>query len=215
MRIGILGGGQLAQMLVLAGIPLGYRFLVLDPNPDAPAGHVAPLITAQYDDSRALDRLAAQVDIVTYDFENVPAGVARHLGEQVGVYPPGQALAAAQDRLAEKRLFGELGTATAPYRPVDTLEDLRRATAELGFPALLKTRRLGYDGKGQFLLREPADVGRAWEELAGRQLILEGFIEFEREVSLLCVRSTRDEVRFYPLVENRHRGGILRLSRAP
>ncbi len=215
MKIGILGGGQLAQMLVLAGIPLGYRFVALDPNPEAPAARVAPLINAEYDDPDALDRLADQVDVVSYDFENVPADVARRLAGHVEVHPPGQALAAAQDRLPEKRLFGGLGIDTAPYRAVDSRADLEHGVAELGLPALLKTRRLGYDGKGQFLLRRTDDVGQAWQHLRGQPAILEGFVEFEREVSLLCVRSTRDQVAFYPLVENRHRGGILRVSRAP
>ncbi|HYW92312.1 MAG TPA: 5-(carboxyamino)imidazole ribonucleotide synthase [Gammaproteobacteria bacterium] len=215
MKVGILGGGQLAQMLVLAGIPLGYRFVALDPDPNAPAGRVAPLIKAEYDDPDALDQLADQVDVVTYDFENVPAHVARRLAGHVEVHPPGNALAAAQDRLPEKRLFGTLGIDTAAYRPVDSREELEGAVARLGLPALLKTRRLGYDGKGQFLLRRRRDIDRAWEHLRGRPAILEGFVEFEREVSLLCVRSTRDEVAFYPLVENRHRGGILRVSRAP
>ncbi|MDY6942349.1 MAG: 5-(carboxyamino)imidazole ribonucleotide synthase [Pseudomonadota bacterium] len=215
MKIGILGGGQLAQMLALAGFPLGQRCVALDPKADAPAGQLVPLIVADYDDRAALDQLAAQVDVVTFDFENVPVESARYLSTRLPCFPPHLALEKSQDRLAEKSLFTDLDIPTAPYFPVDTREDLTEGVAALGLPALLKTRRFGYDGKGQFLLREAADLDRAWTELGGQALLLEGFVQFERELSIIAVRGRDGQTAFYPLSENQHSGGILRVSRAP
>ncbi|MEM8993393.1 MAG: 5-(carboxyamino)imidazole ribonucleotide synthase, partial [Acidobacteriota bacterium] len=213
MIVGILGGGQLARMMVLAGAPLGLRFVVLDPAPDACAGQVAPQIVAAFDDRGGLLQLAERADVITFDFENVPASSARLLAERLPIFPPPRALEAAQDRLSEKRLFASLGIETAPHVAVDHLDELERAVVELGFPAVLKTRRLGYDGKGQRVLRRPRDVESAWEELGSAALILEGFIEFDGEVSMLAARSTTGEQRFYPLTRNRHADGILRSSR--
>jgi len=213
--IGILGAGQLGRMLALAGYPLGLRFRFLDPAPDAPAGHMAEHIQAGYADAATLERFSAGLDAVTYEFENVPVAAARFLAERVPVYPPPAALEAAQDRLVEKTFFQNLGVATPPFAAVDSQADLDAAIAQLGLPAVLKTRRLGYDGKGQIILREPADAATAWATLGGAALILEGFVPFERELSLLAARSRNGETAFFPLIENHHRDGILRLSLAP
>ncbi|HEX7118043.1 MAG TPA: 5-(carboxyamino)imidazole ribonucleotide synthase [Longimicrobiales bacterium] len=216
MRVGILGAGQLGRMLALAGYPLGLRFRFLDPNAAAPAGPLAELVVADYDDADALRRFADGLDVATYEFENVPAAAADFLDGRVpAVHPHYEALAAAQDRLAEKNVFRRLGIPTAPFAPVDSRDDLARAVDAVALPAVLKTRRFGYDGKGQFVLRERADVDRAWAALGGSPLILEGFVDFERELSILAVRGRDGDVAFYPLVENVHRAGILRRSTAP
>lgn len=216
MRVGILGGGQLGRMLALAGYPLGLRFRFLDPNPDSPAGALAELVVADYDDPDALRRFAEGLDVVTYEFENVPAAAADFLDDHVpAVHPHYEALAAAQDRLAEKNTFRRLAIPTAPFEAVDSREDLARAIGTIGLPAVLKTRRFGYDGKGQFVLREPADLDRAWDALRGSPLILEGFVDFERELSIIAVRGRDGDVAFYPLVENVHHQGILRRSVVP
>jgi 5-(carboxyamino)imidazole ribonucleotide synthase len=215
MNIGVLGGGQLGRMLALAGYPLGLRFRFFDPSPQAPAGHLAELIFANYDDLKALERFAAGLDLVTYEFENVPATTASFLANRVAVYPPPPALETAQDRLVEKTLFRRLGIPVPAFAPISALSEFEDALKEVGLPAVLKTRRLGYDGKGQFVLRERGDVERAWEVLGGRPLLLEAFIHFDRELSILAVRGKDGENRFYPLVENHHKDGILRLSLAP
>ncbi|MDW8329639.1 MAG: 5-(carboxyamino)imidazole ribonucleotide synthase [Candidatus Bipolaricaulota bacterium] len=215
MRVGILGGGQLGRMLAIAGLPLGVRCWVLDPSPEAPARAVATHICADYRDRSALEQLVQAVDVITYEFENVPVESARALAELRPVYPPPRALAIAQDRLSEKTFFQSLGIPTPRFERVDTLEDLRNAVAELGLPALLKTRRGGYDGKGQYLMRGSDDIERAWGALGGVPLILEEHIAFERELSVIAVRSRAGECAFYPLIENYHREGILRRSLAP
>jgi 5-(carboxyamino)imidazole ribonucleotide synthase len=215
MKIGLLGGGQLGRMLALAGYPLGLRFRVLDLSPEAPAGQLAELMVADFNDTDALKRFASGLDLVTYEFENVPVDTARFLNRRVAVYPPPEALEAAQDRLVEKSFFERLGIPTPPFVRVDTWDDLRAGAARIGLPAVLKTRRFGYDGKGQFILRNAEDAPHAWQSLGGVPLILEGFIDFEREVSIIAVRGRAGEVRFYPLVENHHEHGILRLSLSP
>ena len=215
MRVGILGAGQLGRMLALAGYPIGMQFRFLDPSPDAPAFQLAERIVAPYDDSDALDRFAKDCDVVTYEFENVPVASARYLQQRVPVYPPPQALEAAQDRLTEKTLFQNLNIPVPPFLPVDSYADLRTAVDRIGLPCVLKIRRMGYDGKGQKTLLEEHDISSAWELLGGRPLILEGFVPYERELSLLAVRGRQGEEVFYPLVENHHAGGILRLSLAP
>jgi len=207
--IGILGGGQLARMMALAGHPMGHRFVFLDPAPDACAAALGELLVAPYDDQNALARLAQKVDVVTFDFENVPATSLAFLAQQIPVFPPPAALQAAQDRLVEKNLFRQLGISTADYMAVATRDDLTQAVAHLGLPAILKTRTAGYDGKGQWLLRNQIDVTNAWSELAGRAAILEAFIAFEREVSAVGVRGQSGETLFYPLAENTHRDGVL------
>ena len=215
MRVGIVGGGQLARMLALAGYPLGIQCVVLDPASDACAGQVAELIVSAYDDPKGLTQLAERCDVITFDFENVPQAAAEQLQQHSEVYPPPKALGIAQDRLSEKTLCNELGIKTAPYAAINDLSDLQTAAASIGLPAILKTRCLGYDGKGQQLLRTEDELQSAYETLGNVPLILEGFVPFEREVSLIAVRSRTEETAFYPLVENQHREGILRLSKAP
>lgn len=215
MTLGILGGGQLGRMLALAGHPLDIRCIVVDPAADPPAAAVAEHIRAAYDDPIALDRLAATSELVTYEFENVPVDAARRLVEHVTVLPPPAALAAAQDRLIEKSMFQRLGIPTAPFAPVDGEDDLRAGIREIGLPAVLKTRRLGYDGKGQAVLRRSSDVTGAWEGLGRVPLLLERVVPFEQELSILAVRGRDGATVCYPLVENHHRDGILRLSYAP
>ncbi|HWC05223.1 MAG TPA: 5-(carboxyamino)imidazole ribonucleotide synthase [Methylomirabilota bacterium] len=215
MKVGILGGGQLGWMLARAGDPLGIRCRFLDPSPEAPAGRSGELVRAAYDDAEALDRFADRLAVVTYEFENVPVGTARRLAERLPVLPPPRALEVAQDRLAEKQFFESVGIPVAPWRSVASLADLDQGVAELGFPVVLKTRRLGYDGKGQHVIRVAADVGRAWGRLGGAPLVLEGFVRFARELSILAVRGRDGSTACYPLVENRHAGGILRWSLAP
>ena len=215
MRVGVLGGGQLGWMLALAGDPLGIRCRFLDPSPDAPAGRVGELIVGGYEDRAALDRLAADLAIVTYEFENVPVASARHLADRTRVWPPPRALEVSQDRVAEKQFLESVGVPVAPWRSVGSRVELTRALAELGCPAVLKTRRLGYDGKGQQVIEVPADVERAWAHLGDAPLILEGFVRFDRELSILAVRGQAGATACYPLVENYHAGGILRRSLAP
>jgi 5-(carboxyamino)imidazole ribonucleotide synthase len=215
MRIGIIGAGQLGQMLALAGYPLAQRFLFLDSSADAPGGQVGPMITGAFDDPASLDRLAAETDLVTYEFENVPVAALAAVTKSRPCHPPVEALRISQDRLLEKELFGRLGIPTPAFRAVDSRADLRAAVAAIGLPCVLKTRRLGYDGRGQHYLRRPVDVAAAWKSLGGVPLILEGFVDFDREVSIIGARSTGGETRCYPLCGNTHREGILRVTLAP
>ena len=215
MTIGILGGGQLGYMLALAGYPLGLHFRFLDPSPEAPVGRIAQRVTADYTDQTALEKFSSGLELVTYEFENVPVEAARFLAERVPVYPPPLALEAAQDRLAEKDLFRKLGIATTEFAPVSNPSELDAAVKTLGLPAVLKTSRMGYDGKGQWIFRTAEDVAKAKAELPPVKLILERFVPFTRELSVLAVRSRTGESAIYPLVENHHRNGILRLSLAP
>jgi 5-(carboxyamino)imidazole ribonucleotide synthase len=208
----VLGGGQLARMLALAGHPLGVSLAVVDPAPDACAAAVAHHIRAAYDDPAALDALAARADVVTFEFENVPAAAAEQLAARVAVHPAPAALRVASDRAAEKALFRRLGMATAEYAVVDSLADLEQAVDRVGLPAILKTRSSGYDGKGQVLLRERHAVAQAWQQIGGQPAILEALVPFERELSIIAVRGRNGETRCYPLSENTHRAGILRLA---
>ncbi len=212
MKVGVLGGGQLARMLALAGYPLGQDFSVLDPGHGACSAAVAEQLHGDYVDQNLLTKLAEQVDVVTYEFENVPAAAVEFLADKVPVYPPQQALAIAQDRFKEKTLFAELDIATPAFAAVNSLEELQQAMSQVGWPAVLKTRSEGYDGKGQAVLRQPEDLAPAWQMLAGVAAIVEAFVPFEREVSILAVRSTTGEIVCYPLTENTHRDGILCLS---
>jgi 5-(carboxyamino)imidazole ribonucleotide synthase len=215
MTIGILGGGQLGYMLALAGYPLGLHFRFLDPSPEAPVGRIAHRVTSEYVDESALEKFAHGLEVVTYEFENVPVQAARFLAERVPVYPPAEALEEAQDRLREKTLFRRLGIPTTDFAAVSKPEEFDRAVREIGIPSILKTTRLGYDGKGQNLLRTKEDVEAVRRELPSVPLILEKFVPFARELSILGVRSVNGETAFYPLIENHHREGILRLSQAP
>ncbi|MCC7368300.1 MAG: 5-(carboxyamino)imidazole ribonucleotide synthase [Chloroflexi bacterium] len=215
MIVGILGGGQLGRMLALAGYPLGLRFRLLDPSPESPGGHLAELQVGPYDDPAALERFADGLTAATYEFENVPEIAARTLAARAPVYPPALALETAQDRLAEKRLFEQLGIPLPRYAVVGSLADLEAAVARLGRPSILKTRRLGYDGKGQVVIRDGDDLAAAWASLGGVACVLEERIPLRRELSVLSVRGRTGETAFYPLVENVHREGILRTSVAP
>ncbi|KQQ74738.1 phosphoribosylaminoimidazole carboxylase [Xanthomonas sp. Leaf131] len=217
--VGILGGGQLARMLVLAGAPLGLRFAVFDPAADACAGQVAPLQVGSFDDTAALAALAAQVDVITFDFENVPAASAQQLAAQVPVFPSAAALAVAQDRLSEKTLFRELGIPVPEFAAIDDRAGLDAALARIGTPCVLKTRRFGYDGKGQFRIKTLADADAAWDALGAQAakvgLIVEAFVPFQREVSVVAVRGRDGEFRAWPLTENWHVDGVLSASLAP
>lgn len=215
MKIGIIGAGQLGRMLALAGYPLGLRFVFLDQSSDAPGGQVGRIIPGAFDDPAKLAELAAEVDVVTFDVENVPVAAVEPIAGKKPFLPPVQALGASQDRLHEKTLFRQLKIPTPEFMAVDSIEDLRVAVENIGLPGVLKTRRLGYDGRGQFYLRKPADIEAAWQTLGTVPLIYEGFVDFSREVSIIGVRSTRGETMFYPLSANTHSQGILRYSIAP
>ncbi len=214
--IGVLGAGQLGRMLALAGYPLGLRFRFLDAAHEAPVKDLAEFVRADFSDADALDRFASGLEVVTYEFENVPVEAVERLSGRVPVYPPPAALRASQDRLDEKTIFRHLGIPTAPFVPVSTRADLDGALAEVGCPAILKTRRMGYDGKGQCLIRDPAAAEQAWQTIPkDTGLLLEGFVHFDRELSQIAVRGRDGRTVFYPLVENHHAEGLLRLSLAP
>lgn len=217
--VGILGGGQLARMLALSGAPLGLRFRVLDTVADACAGQFAPLIVGDYRDRAALAEFASQVDVATFDFENVPAESAQWLSDRVPVFPNPRALSIAQDRLVEKTLFRELGIPVPDFADVADRAALDAAIARIGTPCILKTRRLGYDGKGQFRIKSAADVDAAWDALGAQAetvgLILEAFVPFERELSVIAVRGRDGAFRTWPLTENWHVDGVLSVSLAP
>jgi 5-(carboxyamino)imidazole ribonucleotide synthase len=202
--VGILGAGQLGRMLALAGYPLGMQFRFLDPASDSPASRLADHIVAEYADKDALEKFTHGVDLITYEFENIPVETVSHLEKFVPVYPPPLALEKSQDRWVEKSFLYELGIPVPKF-----ISGLGSApTDEIGFPAVLKTRRMGYDGKGQSIVHSPAELAAEKTE----DSILEEFISFDRELSIIGVRNKSGEMRFYPLVENQHREGILRLS---
>ncbi len=212
MKVGILGGGQLARMIALAGYPLGVRFIFLDPSIGACATTLGTHLHGDYHDETLLAELAKRADVVTYEFENVPAKVADFLATNTQVYPSPKALAVAQDRLVEKEFLNDLGIPTAPYATVDSSDDLQVAMEKIGYPAILKTRTQGYDGKGQSVLKSAADLKSSWQKLEGLPAVVEGFVKFSREVSIVAVRSVSGELAFYPLSENVHKDGILRVS---
>ncbi len=209
MIIGIVGGGQLALMMALAGIPLGMRFIFLDPAEDACAAPLGEHLCGAYDDEQLLAYLADKADVVTYEFENVPPSAIDFLATRIAVHPSAQALATARDRLSEKSLFRDLAIPTVPFATVNSFDELQQAVNTIGLPAILKTRTLGYDGKGQFVLGDSSDLVTAWQALGGVPLILEGFANFQREISIISVRGHDGEIRYYPLSENHHRHGIL------
>ena len=217
--VGILGGGQLARMMALSGAPLGLRFLVLDSVADACAGQFAPMVVGDYTDEAALGEFASKVDVATFDFENVPATSAEWLSSHVPVFPNPRALGLSQDRLAEKTLFLELGIPVPDFADIPDRAALDAAVAQLGTPCILKTRRLGYDGKGQFRIKTPDDVDAAWKALGAQAstvgLILEAFVRFQRELSVVAVRGRDGEFRSWPLTENWHVDGVLSASLAP
>lgn len=212
MKVGILGAGQLARMIALAGYPLGLDFIFLDPSKDACANRLGKHLHGDYHDPQLLARLAEEADVVTYEFENVAAEVAEFLSSHTQVHPSPKALAVAQDRLVEKNFFRSIGISTPEYAAVDNLDDLERAMPVIGYPAILKSRRMGYDGKGQCVLKSESELAQAWQSLDGVQAIVEAFVPFDREVSIIAVRNVSGAKVFYPLSENLHRGGILRVS---
>ena len=212
MKIGVIGGGQLGRMLALAGTPLGQQFAFLDPAPDACAQALGEHIRADYSDTDHLRQLAEEVDVVTFEFESVPAETVAFLSQFVPVYPNAESLRIARDRWFEKSMFQDLGIPTPEFADIQSQDNLDAAVKRIGLPAVMKTRTLGYDGKGQKVLRHPDDVVDAFAELGSVPCILEGFVPFTGEVSLVAVRARNGETRFYPLVHNTHENGILKLS---
>ncbi len=214
--IGILGGGQLGRMLALAAAKLGLKCHVMSPDPQAPAFDVVHRVTcADYADTDALDRFTADVDVVTYEFENIPAETATFLSARKPVLPNPRILATTQDRLLEKTFVNACGIPTARFAAVDTPDGLKAALDTVGRPGVLKTRRFGYDGKGQALIRNGADPQAAWEEIGGQAAILEAFVPFEREISVIAARSAAGQVECFDVTENEHRNHILKTSRVP
>jgi 5-(carboxyamino)imidazole ribonucleotide synthase len=209
MIVGILGGGQLSLMLAEASKPLGISVVFIDPAPDACANRVARQILADYDDPAALEQLADLADVITYEFENVPSDAVRILSQQLEVYPPGNALATSQDRLLEKNKFVALDIPVPAFKAIDSVDELHEAVTGLGLPCVLKTRRFGYDGKGQAVIRSADDVIAAWQTIGQAPAILEAFMPFDREISVIAVRDPQGNHRTYPLSENIHINGIL------
>jgi 5-(carboxyamino)imidazole ribonucleotide synthase len=215
MTIGIVGAGQLGRMMALAGYPLGLDFLFLDRDKQTPGGQVSPILAGELTDRSLLGQLSQACEVLTFDWENIPVEALESLPGNARICPPLRALAAAQDRLSEKRTFELLGIPTTRYASVDSRESLALAVKSIGLPGVLKTRRMGYDGKGQFVLRNPADLDRAWEALGNSPLLYENLVPFDAEVSVIAVRGADGAVAFYPLNLNVHRAGLLRLTRAP
>jgi 5-(carboxyamino)imidazole ribonucleotide synthase len=214
-RVGIVGAGQLGRMLALAGYPLGIHCVFLDRSATAPAAQVAPILTGELEDAVQLAALAACSDVLTFDWENIAGKALAPLEKLTLVRPPRAALETSQDRLSEKALFSKLRIPVAAHAAIDSRQQLIRATRRLGLPGVLKTRRLGYDGKGQFVLRNRDQIDQAWAAIGGSGLIYEKFQEFSREVSIVGARSATGQTVFYPLSANSHGGGILHYSIAP
>jgi len=214
-RVGVIGAGQLGRMLALAGYPLGLRCMFLDRSADAPAAQVAPILTGELEDAVQLRVLAAANDVLTFDWENISGAALAPLETLTRVRPPRAALEVSQDRITEKALFSKLRIPVAAHAAVDDEAQLIRAVGKVGLPGVLKTRRLGYDGKGQFVLRTSAHIDEAWAALGGSGLIYEKFQAFSREISIIGARSAAGDIVFYPLSANTHGGGILHYSTAP
>lgn len=213
--VGILGAGQLARMLAQAGRPMGLKFIFLDPAQDSCAAEFGEHICADWDDEVALRQLAQRSDVVTFEFENVPDSTAKLIESLCPMYPPSRALFKSQDRMREKSMMQDLGIPVAPFQAVSSRPDLIAAVEEIGLPCVLKTRRFGYDGKGQVVLRFQEDLERAWQDLGDHELICEGFVPFDVECSIIAARATDGETVFWPLTQNLHRDGILAISMAP
>jgi len=213
-RIGVLGAGQLGRMLAIAGYPLGQKFGFYGTNDDEPSALLGHMYK-QSDDMSSLDKLVAYSDVITYESENTSIEQVREIAKTTPVYPAEKSLFTAQHRGREKAMFDQLHIPCAPYHIVDSLESLKIAVEEIGLPAVLKTTTEGYDGKGQFVLKEASQVDQAWSEIGGRELVLEGFINFQRELSIVAVRNANNEHVYYPLVQNVHHEGILRYTIAP
>ncbi len=215
MRIGIIGAGQLGQMLGFAGRELGVECRFLDPSDAPPAAVCGEVIRKPFDDAEALAELAETCDVVTYEFENVPVEALHEIEDKVPVYPPADALRYSQHRLEEKRVFDRLDIPLPGYRTIDSRDDMVDAVDALGLPCVVKTRRFGYDGKGQFVIRERTDIDDAWNALGGQPLIAEQWIPFDFELSCIGVRNVDGDIAIYPLARNVHVGGILHTSRSP
>ncbi|MEW5755116.1 MAG: 5-(carboxyamino)imidazole ribonucleotide synthase [Pseudomonadota bacterium] len=213
MKVGILGGGQLARMIALAGHPLGVACTFIDPAREACAAAVAEQVASPYEELAQLDSLTAECDVVTFEFEHIPAAALRYLESYDNVFPRPSAILVAQDRLREKTLFRDLGIPVPPFASIGSREEFDAAIATIGMPLVIKTRTLGYDGKGQKVIRCAADIEAAWAELGGQPLLAEGFVPFEREVSMIAARDRTGAVACYALSENVHRDGILRVAR--
>ncbi len=214
-RVGIIGAGQLGRMLALAGYPLGLRCEFLDRDANTPGGQVAPILVGELDDPALLAELAARSDVLTFDWENIPGKALAPLRRLTTVRPSPSALRVSQDRLLEKALFTRVGIPVAPHAAIDNRSQLLRALGRLGLPGVLKTRRFGYDGKGQALIRSGADAEAAWALLSGQPLIYEAYQAFSRELSIIGVRSRSGKLAYYPLSANTHAGGVLRYCVAP
>ncbi len=215
--IGILGGGQLGRMMANAGSAMGYRFIALDPTPDSPAGQVAEQIVAAYDNREAARELAKRSDVITYEFENVDAGVAAMLMAESYVPQGSELLYTTQHRLREKRAIEAAGVRVAPYREIRSVDELREAVAAFGMPCVLKTAMGGYDGKGQWVIRSADEIEEAYDTLsrAKVQLVLEQFIRFDKELSVIAARNPQGEIKAFPVAENIHVDNILHLSIVP
>ena len=214
--IGILGGGQLGRMLSVAASRLGFKTHIFEPGANPPAAHVADRVTtANYNDAEALNAFAQSVDVITYEFENIPTSALDVLENIRPIHPNREALRVSQDRITEKDFLANLGLTPAPYAAVDTLADLEHAVTEIGLPAILKTRRFGYDGKGQARINTAADLGQAIADMAGQPAVLEGFVNFTHEISVIGARSENGDVSCFDPGENIHRGGILHTTTVP
>lgn len=215
MRIGVLGGGQLGRMLGLAGHRLGMALRFLDRKQDACAGDVGPLISAPFTDHTAVERFADGLDVATYEFENIPVETVAVLTQHVPVHPGIKALRTTSDRWSEKQLFVDCGVPVAPYSQVSSKDELESAVQTVGLPAVIKTRRMGYDGKGLLHIHSEHDAAGAWEHFEQNEFIFEQLVEFDREASVIGARDVDGNIVIYPLVENQHRAGILVRSVAP
>lgn len=214
--IGVLGGGQLGRMLAFEARRMGYRVAVLDPEPEAPAAQVADVyVQGRFDDAEAAEALARHADVITLDTEHVPAALLERLEEKKPVRPSARVLRIVQDRWEQRRFLDAQGAPQARYAPVSCAETLRAAADTVGFPSVLKSRRSGYDGKGQARAHRPSELVAAWKALGEPPAILESFVDFEKEISVLLARDVDGHVRFYPIAENVHRHHILRMSRVP
>jgi len=214
-KVGVIGAGQLGQMLGKAGKALDLEFVFLDPSDNPPAASEGRVLKYAFDSQDGLQQLADLTDLITYEFENVPVTALNTISAETPIYPPAAALRHAQDRLAEKELFGTIDIPVPEYRSIDCVEDLQTAGAEIGLPIVLKTRRLGYDGKGQKFIRHSDEMVAAVADLGGTDLIAEQWVAFDREVSIIGTRSVSGDMRMYPLSENVHNEGILSISTAP
>ena len=214
--IGILGGGQLGRMLAVAASRLGLKAHIFEPSANPPAGHVADQVTtASYEDDAALRRFAQSVDVITYEFENIPTSALDILEQIRPIHPGRRALAISQDRLSEKEFLTGLGLKVAPYANVTTAAEAEAAAQSIGTPSILKTRRMGYDGKGQIRLKDASDMAETWQAMQGAPSVLEGFINFSHEISVIAARASDGQVACYDPGENVHREGILHSTTVP